>query len=186
MRRRKPFHRRIIALYTNSDYPSLITSAIISVGAVSAFPDYVRQKYLESFGGIPSTALALMGFVLTAAAIVVSVQDKGMIRLFKKHRNDLWVMTKKVFFLTARVLGLLSILVFVLGDSPLVSCPCAGRTSAIGEKIYLALIALMLVFSIFQINKMIYVLSRLMDAAQDTELATEIEEGLKNLRDVDG
>lgn len=81
---------------------------------------------------------------------------------------------------SARVLGVLSILVFVLGDGPLKDCPCTGPWPTLVEEAYLAAITLILLFSIFQLNKMIYVLSKLMDAAQDTELADEIEQELQD------
>lgn len=183
MLEREPLHRRIIAAFINSDYPALGVSAAIAIGMVLLTPGYVKQKYLTSFEGIPSTALALMGFVLAAAAIVVSVQDKGMIRLYKQHRPDLWRMTKRVFFLTARILGLLSIAVFILGDGPLIGCQYGSSWQVAQERIFLCTVVFALIFSIFQLNKMIYVLSKLMDAAQDTKLADEIEQGLKEQND---
>jgi hypothetical protein len=170
--------KTIIGWFIDSDLLAILLSLATGFVLILFAPSYVRAKYVDLHSDIPIIALSLMGFVITAAAIVVSVQDKGMIRLYKEHRPDIWNMTKRVFFLTARVLGFLGAAVLILGDSLLASCP--DTRSLVIEKLFLGSMLAVSAFCIIQINKMIYVLSKLMDAALETKLAAEIEKDLSD------
>ena len=171
------FRTHIVDLFINSDGPAVVTSLLMATAAMVLVPDFVRAKYLAVFNGIPATFLALMGFVLTAAAIVVSVQDKGMIRLFKRHKPREWKLTKRVFFPTARLFGLFGVAILILGNAPLTQIH--GAYHIYVERGFLGTVVAACFLSAFQLNKMIYVLSKLMDAAQDEEQAIKLEADIK-------
>lgn len=173
--------RKVIARFIDRDYPSVLVAVLCATVLMVFFSGFVKARYIASYSGIPATSLALMGFVIAAAAIVVSVQDKGMIRHYKKQNNAMWQLTKNIFFVTARLLGFIGVATFLVGKSALFDCPNIYETLI--ERFYLGLITAASIFGIFQLNKMIYVLSKLMDAAQDVDMANKIDRRLEEEKD---
>lgn len=58
--------------------------------------------------------VSLLGFVIAALAIVVAVQDRGLIKVLREVPGDLWAKLLAVFTSTSRTLGIAALVFFVI------------------------------------------------------------------------
>lgn len=171
--------RSVFSIFIDRDYPVSLLAMLTAILIMMFAPNTVKEKYLDIYMEIPNIAFALMGFVITAAAIIVSIQDKGVLKLLKKHKPKDWIMIKLVFFSTARVLGFLGISVLFIRDSIFLDLNYLNMVWwQVIQVIYLGVTTMIIVYCTIQVIKLIYVLSKLMDLAQEEELAQELESGL--------
>lgn len=91
--------------------------AAIVAGAV-LFIAPSRGRLIElSYAQSPTLVavmVSLLGFVIAALAIVVAVQDRGLIKELKKAPGDLWGKLMAVFTSTSKTLGLAALVFFVI------------------------------------------------------------------------
>ena len=66
---------------------------------------------------LPGALLSVMGFILAAATIVVSVRNQGLLKVFADVRPDLWNKLMAQFFVTAKTSGIYALYLLLLGQA---------------------------------------------------------------------
>ena len=68
--------------------------------------------------GLPGALISVMGFIIAAAAIALSIQDRGNLRTLTEYRPDLWNRLMGVFFAAAKSLGLFAVYLLLIDQFP--------------------------------------------------------------------
>ena len=101
-----------------------------------------------------SSMLSILGFVIAAFTILVSVQDRGFMQKISEGDGNLWLSLFSEFFNTSRFLG--GFTIFLLLTSGVKDM----ELSSLLERLYYALFTFFFVASIIQVSKTVYILER--------------------------
>jgi hypothetical protein len=101
-----------------------------------------------------SAMLSLLGFVIAAFTILISVQDRGFMQKIAEGEGNLWALLFSEFFNTSRLLGGFTIFLLLTSGAKDAQLP------NLLERVYYASFTFFLVASIIQVSKAVYILER--------------------------
>jgi hypothetical protein len=101
-----------------------------------------------------SAMLSLLGFVIAAFTILISVQDRGFMQKIAEGEGNLWSLLFSEFFNTSRLLGGFTIFLLLTSGAKDAQLP------NLLERVYYAAYTFFLIASIIQVSKAVYILER--------------------------
>lgn len=140
---RQLLNRPNLAAYISLCFALL--GAWIAPGALSAI-------YLNIHDTLAGTAFTMLGFLLAAITLLLTIQDRPFIISLKQVRPEIWIQVTREFFITTYLFGIIGIIVLFIGDTKIYGVYVWSLYTFISSLTFLT------VFSIIQVSKIIYLL----------------------------
>lgn len=127
-------------------------SVIVAVFASWLALDGIDSLYTKIQGSLSGTAFTMLGFLLAAVTLLLTIQDRPFVIEIKRHRPEIWNQVISEFFSTTYLFGIIGLLTLFLG----------GQTSyqdiEFYKHVFLGSMVFLVLLSIIQVTKIIYLL----------------------------
>lgn len=101
----------------NRPYLAAVLSAAVAVAVVWGMPNWTYAFYKQNFAAMPGIAFTLLGFLVAAVTILLTLRDRPFLQALQRDRPELWKQAIAEFFVTTYLLALFGLVVLVLGSS---------------------------------------------------------------------
>lgn len=137
------------------NHPSLagILSVLVSVLVVKVSPNWVANFYAFNIGTMAGTAFTLLGFLVAAVTILLTLRDRPFLVALQRDRPTLWKQAVSEMFVTTNLLAVFGLTSMLFGGS----IPSATDYPQYRE-LFLGCYVFLFTLSVFQIGKTISVL----------------------------
>ena len=103
-----------------------------AAGAFTAYvvwkqPDWLPWIYSKLANDFPSPLYSIMGFVLTAVAIIVATNDSGRLTEISDDKPNLWRQLVRLFIYTASVSGIFATVLIFLDEETVMAFSAVAR-----------------------------------------------------------
>lgn len=137
--------------------PSLaaIISAAIALVVVLVAPLWAEGFYKQSYAGLPGTAFTLLGFLVAAVTILLTIRDRPFLLALQAQRPILWKQVVNEFFVTSYLIAIFGLVIIIFGWQ------LPDDTFPIWKRLFLFSYLALFNLSVLQMAKTIFVLHSL-------------------------
>ncbi|WP_135230484.1 hypothetical protein [Deinococcus fonticola] len=99
----------------NRPEPTAVVAGVVALLSVLVAPVWAEGFYKQSYAGVPGTAFTLLGFLVAAVTILLTIRDRPFLQALQAQRPELWKQVINEFFLTSYLIAAFGLVVMVFG-----------------------------------------------------------------------
>jgi len=141
--------------FLNNPGLAAILSAIVALGTVFLAPAWAEGFYKQSYATIPSTTFTLLGFLIAAVTILLTIRDRPFLQALQQQRPELWKQIVNEFFVTSYLIAVFGLIAMLFGWQ------LPSNEYFVYKQVFLFSYLALLYLTIVQMAKTIYVLHTL-------------------------
>lgn len=92
-----------------------IISAAVALAVTWAAPLWVEGFYRQSYSGLPGMAFTLLGFLVAAVTILLTIRDRPFLQALQSQRPELWKKLINEFFVTTYLFAIFGLVTILFG-----------------------------------------------------------------------
>lgn len=92
-----------------------LMAAVTALAVVLAAPIWAEGFYKQSFTNLPGTAFTLLGFLVAAVTILLTIRDRPFLKALQTQRPELWRQVINEFFVTSYLIAVFGLVTISLG-----------------------------------------------------------------------
>ena len=127
-------------------------SFVIAILLVWFVLDGVDSLYTKIQNTLSGTAFTMLGFLLASVTLLLTIQDRPFVVEIKRHRPEIWNQVISEFFSTTYLFGIIGLLTLFLSGQTIY------QDIEIYRRIFLGSMTFLVLLSIIQVAKIIYLL----------------------------
>lgn len=139
------------------DWVIWVTSLVVATGTTVFTFEWLKATYDKLFVSLPGTVFSVLGFIITAIAIIVSLRDIGLMQHIYTLKRDWWDKLVKQFFSTSKVLALFGFCLLLFSGVVFSSCHAVYICSLL-DRVYYMSFMFLLIFSSLNVLKCVLIL----------------------------
>lgn len=143
-----------------------MTSLVVATGTTIFTFEWLKVTYDKLFVSLPGTVFSVLGFIIAAIAIIVSLRDIGLMKHIYALKRDWWDKLVKQFFFTSKVLALFGFCLLMLSGDTFSKCHNIYSCILLERSYYMAFMFL-LIFSSLHVLKCVLILEAVVQLSND-------------------
>lgn len=148
------------------DGAAWIFSSIVAVASTIFAFDWLETTYNKLFLSLPGSVFSVLGFVITAIAVIVSLKNIGLMQHIFKYQRSWWNKLVRQFFFTSKVLALFGFCLVIFSGTTFSQCHRLYLCFVVERGYYMAFMFLLL-FSSLHVLKCVLVLEAVVELSSE-------------------